>query len=121
MTFAHSGFTVQTDTNQDQRCEPAGRASVITNLCTATSSPTTVSTTLTLDLSSCTSSTFCNVSKCNNLGCTSISCVQTNSGFNCLTNNGVQLTSCNPPPSPSSRLSCTRGYYAMLLWATQHS
>jgi hypothetical protein len=113
MVFAHKSISVQTEINKDKLCERAGRTLGITNFCTATPDATTVSTSVTLGLGTCTSSTSCNVSTCNNLGCTSINCVQINTGFhtsmNCLTNNGVQLTSCNPPPSSGNTLSCTRG------------
>lgn len=39
VVFANRGINVQTDTSQDQGCEPAGGTSGITNACTATSTP----------------------------------------------------------------------------------
>ena len=111
VAFANRGINVQTSTNQDQGCEPAGGTSGITNACTATSNnPTTPGTPVTLTLGSCTSTSSCNVSSCNSLGCSSVSC--TSSG-NCMTNNGIQLTSCisavgfPAPPIIPGPLSCT--------------
>lgn len=108
MTFAaNKGINVQTDTNQDQGCEPAGGTSGITNACTATSVRGPTETPVTFNCLSGSLSPFtCNVAACNNIGCTSISC-----DFNirnCTTNNGVQLTSCTARLEPMTAiLSCT--------------
>src|SRR5215831_800516 len=51
------GINVQTDTNQDQGCEPAGGTSGITNACTATpgrgSTETSTETQVTLKFGAC--------------------------------------------------------------------
>jgi hypothetical protein len=52
ITFANKGINLQTDTNQDQRCEPAGGTSGITNACTASSTPGSTQTSVTLRFSS---------------------------------------------------------------------
>jgi len=120
VTFTNKGINVQTDTNQDQGCESAGRTSGITNACTATSSTPGGSTTVALHFSTCTfingRLTGCSQplppKDCNNIGCTSVSCPTNNplGTFNCVTDNGVQLTSCTfvPPGSITNILSCTR-------------
>jgi hypothetical protein len=114
MTFAaNKGINEQTDTNQDQRCEPAGGTSGITNACTATSGRGSTQTPVTVTCSSITEARppptlTCNAATCNNIGCQSVTCtVALPSGglSNCVTNNGVQLMSCI---EGSLSLSCTR-------------
>jgi hypothetical protein len=102
MTFAaNKGINVQTDTNQDQGFEAAGGTSGTTNACTATSTPGSMQTSVTLQFRVCFSLVGGPIScaqaiNCNDIGCTSVSC---NFSFgdrpgNCTTDNGVQLTSC---------------------------
>jgi hypothetical protein len=125
-TFTNKGINVQTDTNQDQGCEAAGGTSAINNACTATSGPgstetstsTSTQTSVSLFFASCGVAVLSPPSgfqcssggvpvSCSNIGCTSILCdadlfeVAT---ANCITNNGVQLTSCTGVNS----LTCTR-------------
>jgi hypothetical protein len=119
------GINVQTDTNQDQGCEGAGGTSGITNACTATSgrgsTETSTETQVTLSFGFCTTlgrpNFFTcppgqpNPPDCNNIGCQGVTC-----GFNpfggtgnCITNNGVQLTSCTVAiVVPNSIITCTR-------------
>lgn len=119
MIFANRGINVQTDTTQDQGCEPAGGTSGITNACTATSTPPSTQTLVTLDFHMCNTSPGqfnCNTpippNNCNNIGCTNISCAGDIFGTsNCTTNNGVQLTSCTGEIVDGLgiiRFSCTR-------------
>jgi hypothetical protein len=106
VAFTNKGINVQTDTNQDQGCESAGGTSGITNACTATSTPGST-TQVTLGFGSCsgsnpfTCSGSSSAGQCNNLGCTSVTCVGSISGVsNCVTNNGIQLTSCTTGAIP---------------------
>ena len=87
VAFANRGINIQTNTRQD---------------------PTTV----TLSFATC-SSGVCSEpigpDFCNNIGCTSISC-PTNTfvgTFNCVTNNGVQLTSCIELVNTVNTFTCT--------------
>jgi hypothetical protein len=108
------GINVQTDTNQDQGCEPAGGTSGITNACTATSGPGSTPTSVTLAFRFCPGlngnvpfsciSPFGTVG-CNNIGCTSIRCTGPING-ECTTDNGVQLTSCILTEYPPAFISC---------------
>ena len=116
VAFANRGISVQTDTNQDQGCEPAGGTSGITNACTAISTSGPTQTQVTLTFGGCAfingMLTGCSPAlDCNNIGCTSVSCPTSNplGTFNCVTNNGVELTSCAfvPPNSITTTLSCT--------------
>jgi len=103
------GINVQTDNNQNQGCESTGRTSGITNACTATSTPGSTQTSVALTFRGCiccgdplrppTSECLLPTSPnfCNNIGCQSITCagiISPVGSFNCVTNNGVQLTSC---------------------------
>jgi hypothetical protein len=118
VTFANKGTNVQTDTNQDQGCEPAGGTSGITNACTATSGRGSTQTSVTLSFGHCSivvgvGPTTCDmVISCNNIGCQSVTCATGNplgAPFNCTTNNGVQLTSCTfvAVPGDGVNLPCT--------------
>jgi hypothetical protein len=100
------GINVQTDTSQGQGCEGVGGTSGITNACSATSTPATQMS-VTLNFMRCIStppftSFACSIPEppngCNNIGCATINCVGPLSGANCITDNGVQLTSCNSHP-----------------------
>jgi hypothetical protein len=108
------GINVQTDTNQDQGCETGGGTSAITNTCTATSTPGSTQTTVTLRFATCTTTggpISCNTpvapNFCNNIGCQSITCSTFVFGAvfdNCVTDNGVQFTTC----TFSAPVTCTR-------------
>src|SRR5215831_20007626 len=100
-TFTNKGINVQTDTNQDQGCESAGGTSGITNACTATSgSGSTPGSTQTSVTFGCTTVNFQTVNLFNCSGDISFSGASCTpnilSNFNCTTNTGVKLTSCNP-------------------------
>jgi hypothetical protein len=114
------GINVQTDTNQDQGCEAAGGTSGITNACTATSGRRSTETSVTLRFMRCVVQGFptlhsfsCDIPSspqgCNNIDCQSISCTVVGPDItsNCITNNGIQLTSCGANHSLIP-LTCTR-------------
>jgi hypothetical protein len=119
-TFAtNKGINLQTSTTQDQGCEPAGGTSGITNACTATSTPGSgMQTTVSLFFASCGVAVLSPPSgfqcssggvpvSCSNIGCTNISCnadLFVVATANCITNNGVQLTSC----TGVNFITCTR-------------
>jgi hypothetical protein len=120
VTFTNRGINVQTETNQDQGCESVGGTSGITNACTATSgrgsTQTSTETQVALFFNHCLISPgqlTCNdVVSCNNIGCTSVTCETNNpvvGTFNCITESGVQLTSCTLQhvAGPEQRLPCT--------------
>jgi hypothetical protein len=113
VALTNRGINVEKDTNQDQGCESAGGMSGTTNACTATSGPGSTETQVTLSLQAHSCNAFsggfnCNSPICNNIGCTSISCVGSLFGVsNCTTNNGVQLISCTASESAFT-LTCTR-------------
>ena len=128
LALTNRGINVQTDTNQDQGCEGAGGTSGITNACTATSGRASTQTStqmpVTLTFLNCvlrgphtpppvTFRIDCNTphlpNKCNNIGCQTLTCVGPTIPDigNCVTDNGVQLTSCLFH-SPFITFSCTR-------------
>jgi hypothetical protein len=114
VAFTNRGINVQTDTNQDQGCEPAGGTSGITNACTATSGPgsteTSTQTPVTLQSGFCTGNFVTSFFCFSPSGQVQINCVGDIFGVsNCTTDTGIQLTSCTVALAPaSSTFKCTR-------------